>query len=178
MNAEAEKIPASADEGPREAPPEAAAEPKQGERTSRPLPDDAVVILPVRNVVLFPGVVVPITIGRQRSRAAAQQAVRMQRPLGVLLQRRKDVEEPGPDDLYWVGTTANVLRYVTAPDGSHHVVSQGEKRFRVLQFLDGWEFPVARVELIEEVEASSPEIEARALSIKQRAVEILKMLPH
>ena len=63
---------------------------------------------------------------------------------------------PGPDDLYWVGTTANVLRYVTGPDGSHHVIAQGEQRFRVLQFLDGWEFPVARVQRIEEDPATGP----------------------
>ncbi len=177
MNAEAERIPVSADEGLRAVPPQAATGDKQGERLTRPLPDDAIIILPVRNVVLFPGVVLPITIGRERSRAAAQQAARAQRPLGVLLQRKKEVEEPGPDDLYWVGTTVNVLRYVTAPDGSHHVVSQGDRRFRVLQFLDGWEFPVARVQFIDEDQASGPEIEARALSLKQRAVEILKMLP-
>jgi ATP-dependent Lon protease len=177
MNGEAERMPLSADEGARSVPPQPAPGEKQGDRTSRPLPDDALVIVPVRNVVLFPGTVLPITIGRERSRAAAQYAVRAQRPLGVLLQRKKDVEEPGPDDLYWVGTTASVLRYITAPDGAHHLVSQGEKRFRVLQFLDGYDFPVARVQLIEEIPESGPDIEARALTLKQRAVEILKMLP-
>src|SRR5262245_13554451 len=177
MNGEAERIPVSADEAPHSVPPPASAAQKQAERTSRPLPDDALVILPVRNVVLFPGLVLPITIGRQRSRAAAQLAARQQRQLGVLLQRNKDIEEPGPDDLHWVGTTANILRYVTAPDGSHHIVSQGDQRFRVLQFLDGWDFPVARVQRIAEHPATGPDIEARALSLKQRAVEILKMLP-
>src|SRR6185503_2613706 len=149
----------------------------QDERKGRQLPEDALIILPVRNVVLFPGVVLPITVGRARSRAAAQYAARAQRPIGVLLQRNKDVEEPGAEDLHWVGTTANILRYVTGPDGSHHVISQGEQRFRVLQFLDGWEFPVARVQRIEEHPATGPDLEARALSLKQRAVEILKMLP-
>ena len=92
----------------------------------------------MRNVVLFPGMVLPLTVGRERSRAAAQEAARLQRPLGVLLQNKPDVDEPGPDDMHWVGTTANVLRYVTAPDGSHHAICQGVKRFRVLQFLDGY----------------------------------------
>ena len=96
-----------------------------GEGTSRPLPDDALIIVPVRNVVLFPGMVVPLTVGRERSRAARQEAVRLQRPLGVLLQSKPDAEEPGPDDLHWVGTTANVLRYITAPDGAHHAICQG-----------------------------------------------------
>src|SRR5439155_4086157 len=101
------------------------------EAAARPLPDDALIIVPVRNVVLFPGLVVPLTVGRERSRAAAQEAVRLQRPLGVLLQSKPDVEEPEPNDLHWVGTTANVLRYITAPDGLHHAICQGLKRFRV-----------------------------------------------
>ena len=148
-----------------------------GARRSRPLPEDALPILAVRNLVLFPGAVVPITVGRPRSRAAVQHAARTQRPLGVVLQRKPDVEDPSPEELHWVGTTANVLRYVTAPDGSHHAVCQGEERFRVLQFLEGWDFPVARVQRIEEEERPDAEIEARALTLKQRAVEILKLLP-
>ena len=81
------------------------------EGATRPLPDDALIILPVRNVVMFPGTVLPLTVGRERSRAAAQEAVRLERPLGVLLQNKPDVDEPGPDDLHWVGTSANVMRY-------------------------------------------------------------------
>src|SRR5258706_16053924 len=90
------------------------------EGTARPLPEDALIILPVRNVVLFPGMVLPLTVGRERSRTAAHEAARLQRPLGVLLQSKPDSDEPGPDDLHWVGTTATVLRYITAPEGSHH----------------------------------------------------------
>jgi ATP-dependent Lon protease len=101
--------------------------------TSRALPEDALIIVPVRNVVLFPGMVFPLTVGRERSRAAAYEAARLQRPLGILLQTKADVEQPGPDDLHWVGTTANVLRYITAPDGAHHAICQGVQRFRVLQ---------------------------------------------
>src|SRR5271167_3999300 len=84
------------------------------ESAPRALPEDALIIVPVRNVVLFPGMVFPLTVGRERSRAAVQEAVRLQRPIGVLLQSKPEVEEPGPDDLHWVGTSASVLRYVTA----------------------------------------------------------------
>ena len=146
-------------------------------RSSRPLPEDALIILPTRNLVLFPGVVLPITIGRSKSRAAAQEAARLQKPIGVLLQTKPDIDDPRPEDLHWVGTTANVLRYVTGADGSHHLVAQGEERFRVLEFLDGYDFPVARVQRIPQVETSDPEIEARAMSLKQRAIEILRLLP-
>ncbi|MCI3952096.1 MAG: endopeptidase La [Burkholderiales bacterium] len=147
------------------------------ESAARPLPHDAMIILPVRNLVLFPGVVLPITVGRPRSRAAAQEAVRAQRPIGVLLQSKPESDEPGPEDLHWVGTSANVLRYVTGPDGSHHLICQGERRFRVLQFIEGYPFQVARVQFIEETEAVDSDIEARAHNLMERAVEILQLLP-
>lgn len=147
------------------------------EAPSRALPEDALIILPVRNVVLFPGVVLPITVGRARSLAAVQEAIRAQRPIGILLQSRPEADDPGPDDLHWVGTTANVLRYVTAPDGSHHVICQGERRFRVLQFLEGYPYTVARVQLIEQDERVDAEIEARAHNLTARAVEVLQLLP-
>ncbi len=156
-----------------------APEAPQGERqgTSRPIPDDALIVVPVRNVVLFPGMIVPLLVDRERSRIAVQEAVRLQRPVGILLQSKRDVDEPGPDDLHWVGTTATVLRYITAPDGAHHVVCQGGQRFRVLQFLDDYPMAVARVQLIEEPAQTSTEIEGRAHSLKERAVEILQLLP-
>ena len=144
---------------------------------SRPLPEDALIILPVRNVVMFPGGVFPLTVGRERSRAAAQEAVRLERPLGVLLQSKPDVEEPGAEDLHWVGTSANVLRYVTTPDGLHHAIARGLRRFRVLQFLDGWPFAVARVQFIDDPEDVDTEIEGRGRALKQRAIEILQLLP-
>src|SRR5689334_21302469 len=87
---------------------------------SFPIPGDALIIVPVRNTVLFPGVVIPITIARPKSIAAAQQAMREQRQIGILLQRDPESTDPGPDDLYRVGTVANIVRYITAPDGSHH----------------------------------------------------------
>ncbi len=147
------------------------------EGAARALPEDALIIVPVRNVVLFPGMVFPLTIGRERSRAAAQEAARLQRPLGVLLQSKPEAEEPGPDDLHWVGTTATVVRYITAPDGSHHAICKGIKRFRVLQFLEGYPFTVARVQLIDAPDRVDADIEGRAHSLKERAVEILQLLP-
>ena len=99
----------------------------------------------MRNLVVFPATVLPIGVGRERSQAAVQEAVRIERPVGVLLQSKPEVDEPGPDDLHWVGTSAAVLRYVTAPDGGHHLVARGLRRFRVLQFLEGWPFTVVRV---------------------------------
>src|SRR5687768_2827201 len=75
----------------------------------KPLPDEALIILPVRNLVLFPGVIMPLTVGRAKSRGAAQEAARLQRPIGVLLQVKPEIDDPRPEDMHWVGTTANIL---------------------------------------------------------------------
>ena len=143
----------------------------------KPIPQDALPIIPVRNLVLFPSVILPVAMRRERSVAAAQEAARSERPVGLLLQRDPDNNSPNPEELYWVGTLANVLRYVTTPEGTHHLVCQGEQRFRVLEFLDGYPFMVARIERIPETEQETPEIEARVLQLKQKATEVLQFLP-
>jgi ATP-dependent Lon protease len=141
------------------------------------IPADALIIIPVRNTVLFPGMIAPITLGRPEAIAAAQQAVREQRQIGILLQRDAELNEPGPDDLHRVGTVANVVRYLTGPDDSHHIVCQGIQRIRVLDFLPGTPFPAARVLNIPEPTTSSPEIEARFLNLQRQAIEAAELLP-
>ncbi|MGH8802992.1 MAG: endopeptidase La, partial [Casimicrobiaceae bacterium] len=149
----------------------------QPEVVARTLPDDALIIVPVRNLVLFPGVVLPLSVGREPSLAAVQEAVRTERPIGVLLQRKPGDDDPAPDALHWVGTSAAVMRYITAPDGSHHAIARGVRRFRVLEFLDGYPFRIARVQFIDDPETVDAEVEGRARAVKQRAVEILQLLP-
>ena len=141
------------------------------------MPPDAVIIVPVRNTVLFPGLVVPITLGRPKSVAAAQQAVREQRQVGILLQREAAVDDPTAIDMHRMGTLANILRFITAPDGTHHVVCQGEQRFQVVEYLSGWPFLVARVLRIPEPDIRSSEIEARFVNLKAQAVEAIQLLP-
>jgi ATP-dependent Lon protease len=144
--------------------------------TDRTLPEDALIVLPVRNMVLFPGIVVPLAVGREKSRAAAQEAVRLQRPLGILLQTRPDTDNPGADDLHWVGTSAEVMRYLTT-DGAHHAVVKGRQRFRVVQWLEGYPFMAARVQMIDEQGEHDAQVEGRARALRQKAVEILQLLP-
>src|ERR1700756_2130685 len=142
-----------------------------------PLPPDALIVVPVRNTVLFPGLVVPITLGRAKSVAAAQQAVRDQRQVGILLQRAAEVEDPTAIDMHRMGTVANVVRYITTPDGSHHLVCQGEQRFQLVEYLSGWPFLVARALRVPETETRTPEIEARFVNLKAQAVEAIELLP-
>ncbi len=141
------------------------------------LPPDALILLPVRKMVLFPGMVIPVTLGRPRSIAAAQQAVREQRPVGLLMQRDAEVDDPQPIDMHRMGTIANVVRYITAPDGGHHLVCQGEQRFQIVEFLSGWPFFVARVLRLPESETRTPEIEARFVHLQGQALEAVQLLP-
>jgi len=138
-----------------------------------PVPHDALIIVPMRGTVLFPQNVSPLVIGRKLSIAAVQEAVRSEQPIGLLMQLRDKDEEPNPNDLYPVGTVAEILRYITAPDGTHHVVCQGMQRFRVQAFLPGYPFLVARIERYEEPELSSKDVEARVITLKQKALEVL-----
>ncbi len=141
------------------------------------LPADALIIVPVRNLVLFPGLVAPINIGRERSIAAAQEATRSERQVGVLLQRDAEADLPRADQLYQIGTAAGVVRYVTASDKSHHIVCQGQQRFRIIEFLDGYPFYVARVQMLAEQDESAAEVQAMLIQLKQRSTDILGLLP-
>ena len=141
------------------------------------LPADAVPIVALRNVVLFPGIVLPVTLGREESIAAAQEAVRTGRKVGLLLQKDPTLEKPTPTDLYDVGVLATVVRYVTAPDGAHHLVCQGESRFRLLQIVRETPFLAGRIETLQEPGTRGADIEARMDFLKQRAVEALSLLP-
>ena len=143
----------------------------------KPLPDDAIAIIPVRNLTLFPGVVMPVTVGRQRSIAAAQHGVREQRQVGILMQRDGETAEPTAIDMHRIGTIANLVRYVTAPDGSHHLVCQGDERFEATEFLTGWPFMVARIRRIPESDAMTPDLEARFLNLQRQTIEALELLP-
>ena len=141
------------------------------------LPPDSLIIIPVRNIVLFPGLVVPLSIGRERSIAGAQQAARRSLRIGILLQRNPEADIPSSQDLHSVGTVAAILRYVTTPDGAHNVICRGEQRFQVVEFLDGFPFDVARINLVTETEVDSAEIEARVMQVKERAAELLQLVP-
>ncbi|HEX5768500.1 MAG TPA: LON peptidase substrate-binding domain-containing protein, partial [Burkholderiales bacterium] len=143
----------------------------------KPLPEDALIIIPMRNTVLFPGVISPVTVGRASSVAAAQEAVRSEKKVGFLLQRNPQTNDVKPEDVYWVGTAGQVVRYITGAESTHHLVVQGQSRFRVLEFLAGWPFLVARVQFIEQKEEMNPQLEARFLQLKAQAVEAISLLP-
>src|ERR1019366_5974292 len=148
--------------------------PEGGQRV---IGDDILIILPVRNSVLFPQVVLPIAINRERSVAAAQEAIKTGRKVGLLLQRDPAQDDPGTEDLYPVGTLATVVRYITAADGTHHLICQGEQRFSVLEFINREPFMVARITPHPESTLINAEIEARSLRLRKLAIVALGLLP-
>jgi ATP-dependent Lon protease len=141
------------------------------------IPEDATIILPVRNTLLFPGIMLPLTIGRPSSIAAIQEAVRSSRKIGLLLQDDPAIEQPGPEHLRRVGTVAEVLRYVTS-EQTHYAICLGIRRFRVEEFLSGYPYLVARVKEIGISEVIAPEIEARMRLLKTRARDAIQLLPN
>src|SRR5512134_529623 len=148
-----------------------------GSRPGPSLPEDMLIILPVRNLVLFPGVILPVAIKRDKTVAGAQEAVRSETKVGFLLQKDPQTEDPGFDDLHRIGTVASIVRYITAPDGTHHLVCQGERRFRVLDAVGGFPYLVARIEFLSDTGASHAEVEARSFYLKQKAIEAISLLP-
>jgi ATP-dependent Lon protease len=144
---------------------------------TRPLPADALIVVPVRNTVLFPEIVFPITLGRPATIAAAQQAVREQRQILIVLQRQAETDNPGPNDLHRIGTVANIVRYVTSPEGGHHLICQGVQRFRITDFVEGYPFLLARGLHLAEPTSTAPEVEARFNVLQEQVREVLDLLP-
>ncbi|MBS1945353.1 MAG: LON peptidase substrate-binding domain-containing protein, partial [Bacteroidetes bacterium] len=137
-------------------------------------------ILPLRNTVLFPGVVIPITVGRDRSIKLIQEVYRGNRTLGVVSQKDPEIEEPNPEDLNKVGTIATIIRMLRMPDGSTTAVIQGKKRFELVEMVRTEPYFTARVQEFTEQrpEKGDKKFEALVSSLKDLATNIIKASPH
>jgi ATP-dependent Lon protease len=139
---------------------------------------EMVPVVPLRNVVVFPGMVLPLAIGRPESVAAVEAAIKDERPVGLLLQKEQAEEAPKPEALYRVGTLANALRFLTAPDGSHHLVCQGVARFRAATFERTDSHLTVYAERLEDPAGDvGSQLEAQTLALRQQALEALNLLP-
>lgn len=141
------------------------------------LPADVIALVPMRNVVLFPHVLMPITVGRVKSIATVEHALQSKAPIGIVLQKDASVDDPGLDALCRIGTVANVVRHVASDDGTHHAICQGVERFQIEEIIEGYPFLAARVTRIQEPEQVTTQTEALALQLRERAIEILSLLP-
>jgi len=126
---------------------------------------------------MFPGAVTQVALARDISMRAVQETVQHGHKLGIVLQKDPGVDDPKPEDLYRIGTTVTVIRYIKAPNGVHHLICQGEQRFRTLDYLSGLPFLAARFDLIPDQSAHDAETEARAALLKHKAIEAIELLP-
>ncbi|MFZ6001419.1 MAG: endopeptidase La [Bacteroidota bacterium] len=136
-------------------------------------------ILPIKNTVLFPGVVIPITVTRQKSIRLIKKAYQGNRIIGVLAQKNKQTEEPTTEDLYMSGTVARIIKMLVLPDGNTTIIIQGKNRFSVTEFLQEEPFLTARINLQMEpqINLESKEVKALVQSLKDAATKILKLNP-
>jgi ATP-dependent Lon protease len=134
---------------------------------------DILPVLPLRNTVLFPGVVIPITVGRQKSLKLIHDVNKGSRLLGTLAQRDFTLDDPSPADLYTLGTVAEVMKILEMPDGSTTVIIQGKRRFRIRQFVTDDPYFKAEIELLSDiVPVDSNEFAAIVGSLKDLSIRI------
>lgn len=136
-------------------------------------------ILPIRNTVLFPGVVIPITVGRQKSIKLVKTSYRGDRVIGVVAQKNNKVEEPGYEDLYSFGTVARIIKMLVLPDGNTTIIIQGKQRFQIERFTKDEPYLKAKVIVLEEQFPDRKKKETKAVisSIKEAANKILRLNP-
>ena len=137
-------------------------------------------ILPLRNNVLFPGVVIPITVGRDKSIKLIQEANKASKIIGVVSQKNQDKEVPEFNDLHKVGTVAQIIRLLKMPDGSSTVIIQGKRRFEMLEPVSMDPYITAKIKLLEETkfDTSSKEMDIMFKSIKELALKIIQESPN
>lgn len=146
---------------------------------SQDFPDE-LPILPLRNNVLFPGVVIPITVGRDKSIKLIQEANKGSKIIGVVSQKNQEEESPEFSDLYKIGTVAQIIRMLKMPDGSTTVIIQGKRRFEMLEAIKNDPYLVAKVGMIKEkkVAKNNKELNLMFKSIKESALQIIKDSPN
>lgn len=142
------------------------------------IPGD-LLILPIKNTVLFPGVVIPITVTRQKSIRLIKKAYQGTKMVGVVAQKNKNVEDPAVDDIYRYGTVARILKMLVLPDGNTTVIIQGKNRFSIQEYIQEDPFLTARIELLIEptLNLNSKEVQALIQSLKDAASKILRLNP-
>jgi ATP-dependent Lon protease len=140
---------------------------------------DELPILPLRNTVLFPGVVLPITVGRDKSIKAVNEAYKTNKLVGVLAQKDSSIEDPSPDELCTIGTVAKIVKLIKMPDGGTTIIIQGKRLFQLDAIISEEPYFNAKVSLLVETEANKDEDFSAYLSnIKELASQIIEISPN
>ncbi|MFC5045358.1 endopeptidase La [Aquimarina hainanensis] len=141
---------------------------------------DCIPILPLRNTVLFPGVVIPITAGRDKSIKLINEANNGDKTIGVVSQKEEEIENPSVNDINRIGVVARILRVLKMPDGNTTVILQGKKRFEIDEFVEEEPYIKAKIKEVAEERPANDNQEFKAIidSIKDLALEIIKESPN
>jgi ATP-dependent Lon protease len=137
-------------------------------------------ILPLRNTVLFPGVVIPITVGRDKSIHLIKDYNKGDKTIGVVAQRSDTTEEPNEEDLYTVGTVAQIIKMLRMPDGNTTIIIQGKRRFKIDEFVQSEPYHKAKVSAFDEIKPPKTDKEFTAIvsNLKETSVQIVKISPN
>jgi ATP-dependent Lon protease len=135
-------------------------------------------LLPMRELVAFPGTIVPLQIEREKSKRVIEHAIGGNKLVGVVTQRSAETQEPGLDDLYRVGTVCMVLRLIRMPDGSMSIIVQGLTRMSVVQIVSSDPFLTARIEVHDDSTERTPEIDALVNNARQAASRVIELSPN
>ena len=154
--------------------------PEDEEAMSKEKLPEILPILPLRNTVLFPGVVIPITAGRDKSIKLINETNKGNKVIGVVSQKDEEIEDPGLGDINPVGTVATILRVLKMPDGNTTVILQGKKRFEVTEVITSTPYMTATIKEVPEARPATENDEFKAIidSIKEKALEIIKQSPN
>ncbi len=135
---------------------------------------DNLPILPLRNTVLFPGVVLPITVGRKKSLQLIQEAYRGNRLLGTIAQIDGGNDDPGANDLHRIGTIGQILKILEMPDGTTSVIIQGKKRFQLLEVTQEFPYMQGKIQVLEDIKPAEDNTEFSAIvgSLKDLSIKI------
>lgn len=141
---------------------------------------DILPILPLRNTVMFPGVVMPITVGRQKSLQLVQEVYRGNRLLGTVAQKDGSIDDPTKDDLYQIGTVAQILKILEMPDGTTSVIIQGKKRFEIIDYTQEFPYFKAKINSMEDIRPQEDTVEFSAIigSLKDLSIKIAQFSMH
>lgn len=153
-------------------------EDEDGSADEQPIPDE-LPILPLRNTVLFPGVVIPITVGRDKSIKAVNDAYKADKLIGVVAQKDSNVEEPTVSDLEDIGTVAKIVKMIKMPDGGTTIIIQGRKRCKIEEVTTDDPYFKARISVLtDKVLKDDKDFDAMVSSIKDLAGQIMSLSPN
>src|SRR5438034_11256680 len=135
-------------------------------------------ILPIRNIVVFPGTVMPLNVGRPKSKALLDEVMPSEKLIGVITQRNAETEDPKMEDLHQVGVACMILKLFKLPDGNQSIIVHGLARFK-LSSLDQTEpFAIGKIEILEDKLSEGPNMDALVNSVRTQANRVIELSPN